>query len=107
MPGICMITGALIIFGNPISSLEAQDLMKEGMVHTMLRSESRLRRRKEAVATEARVAAEGYLAHFSPGVVANAGGVSLKDAVLVVAPTSERISVPTVRVSLDSVDSWF
>jgi hypothetical protein len=102
-----MITGVLIIFGTPISSAEAQGLMKEGMVRTMLRSESRLRRRKEAVAAEARIAAEDYLARFSSGVVANGGGLSLKDAVLVVAPTSERISVPTVRVSLDSIDSWF
>lgn len=59
------------------------------------------------MAAEARGLAEGYLARFGSGVVASAGGLSLKDAVLVVTPTSERISVPTVRVSLDAVDSWF
>jgi hypothetical protein len=107
MPGICLFTGILSIFGNPIASAEARELMKESMARTMLRSESRLRRRKPEVAAEARGLADGYLARFGSGVVANAGGLSLKDAVLVVTPTSERISVPTVRVSLDAVDSWF
>ena len=107
MPGICIFSGLLSIFGIPISSVEAQDLMKKSLAHTMLRSESRFRRRKETVAAEAQSGAEEYLSRFSSSVVANAGGFSLKDAVLVVTPTSERISVPTVRVSLDSVDSWF
>ena len=107
MPGICLFTGVLSIFGNPISSSEAQSLMRGSMVHTMLRSESRLRRRKDAVVAEAHDAADGYLARFGSGVAPNAGGMSLKDAVLVVTPTSERISVPTVRVSLDMVNSWF
>jgi hypothetical protein len=107
MPGICLFTGILSIFGNPISSSEALSLMRESMVHTMLRSESRLQRRKDAVVAEAHDAADGHLARFSSGVVPNAGGLSLKDAVLVVTPTSERISVPTVRVSLDAVNSWF
>jgi hypothetical protein len=107
MPGICLFTGVLSIFGIPTSSPEARNLMKESLVHTMLRSESRLRRRKDAVVAEAHQAADGYLARFGSGVVANAGGLSLKDAALVVTPTSERISVPTVRVSLDAIDSWF
>ena len=107
MPGICLFTGILSIFGSPITSTEARDLMKESLAHTMLRSESRLRRRKDAVAVEAGEAAESYLARFGSGVVGNAGGLSLKDAVLVVTPTSEQISVPTVRVSLDSVSAWF
>jgi hypothetical protein len=107
MPGICLFTGVLSIFGIPTSSSEARNLMKESLAHTMLRSESRLRRRKDAVVAEAHEAADGYLARFGSGVVANAGGLSLKDAALVVTSTSERISVPTVRVSLDAVDSWF
>jgi len=81
--------------------------MEESLAHTMLRSEGRLRRRKETVAAEARQAAEAYLATFGSGVVANPGGLSLKEAELIVTPTSERISIPTVRVSLDSVNSWF
>lgn len=107
MPGICMFTGVLSIFGIPISSSEARELMKQNMTDTLLRSQSRLRRRKDAVATEALQTAESYLARFGTGVVANDGGMSLKDAALVVTPTSERINVPTVRVSLDSVSTWF
>jgi hypothetical protein len=107
MPGICLFTGVLSIFGSPIASSEAQDLMKESLVRTMLRSESRRRRRKDAVGMEAREAAEGYLTRFAAGVAANSGGLSLRDAEMLVTPTSERISVPTVRVSLDAVDAWF
>ncbi|HET7508201.1 MAG TPA: hypothetical protein VFJ53_07560 [Solirubrobacterales bacterium] len=107
MPGICLFTGVLSIFGSPIASPEAQHLMKESLVHTMLRSESRRRRRKDAVAMEAHETAEGFLARFGSGVAAGSGGLSLKEAELVVTPTSERISVPTVRVSLDAVDAWF
>jgi hypothetical protein len=107
MPGICMFTGVLSIFGIPISSAEARDLMRQTMTDTLLQSQSRLRRRKDAVAAEALQTADGYLAPFGSGVAANGGGLSLRDAVLVVTPTSERITVPTVRVSLDSVSSWF
>jgi hypothetical protein len=107
MPGICLFTGVLSIFGSPIASTEAQNLMKESLVHTMLRSESRRRRRKDTVAAEAHELAAGYLARFGSGVAANSGGLSLREAELVVTPTSERISVPTVRVSLDAVDAWF
>jgi hypothetical protein len=107
MPGVCLFAGVLSIFGVPVSSIEARELMKESLAHTMLRSESRLRRRKDAVVAEAHQSAEGYLARFGSGVVANAGGLSLKDAALVVTPTAERITVPTVRISLDAVDSWF
>lgn len=74
MPGICLFTGILCIFGNPISSAVARDLMKESMIHTMLRSEPRRRRRQDAVAAEAREAAEEYLARFGSGVIANGGG---------------------------------
>ncbi|HVD87227.1 MAG TPA: hypothetical protein VNB59_07440 [Solirubrobacterales bacterium] len=107
MPGICLFTGVLSIFGSPITSAEAQNLMKESLAHTMLRSESRRRRRKDAVAAEAHELAEGYLARFGSAVIGDSGGLSLGDAELIVTPTSERISVSTVRVSLDAVNAWF
>lgn len=107
MPGICLFTGVLSIFGSPITFADAQNRMKESLVHTMLRSESRRRRRKDAVAAEAHELAEGYLARFGFAGVGESGGLSLGDAELVVTPTSERISVPAVRVSLDSVNAWF
>jgi hypothetical protein len=107
MPGLCLFTGVLSVFGSPITSIEAQRLMKESLVHTMLKSESRRRRRKDAVAAEAHELAEGYLTRFGSAVTGESGGLSLGDAELIVTPTSERISVPTVRVSLDAVDAWF
>jgi hypothetical protein len=107
MPGICLFTGVLSIFGIPITRADAQNRMKESLAHTMLRSESRRRRRKDAVAAEAHELAEEYLARFGFAAVGDSGGMSLGDAELVITPTSERISVPAVRVSLDAVNAWF
>jgi hypothetical protein len=108
LPGICLFTGSLSVFGVPASSLEAAELMRQSMFDAMYRAEKpRLRRRRDEVAEEARSTAEAYLSQFKEGLSSQSGAISLKAATMVVTPTGERITVPALRVALALVNSWF
>lgn len=108
MPGLCLFTGVLSVFGTPVSSAEATALMKQSMSDAMYQAEKRrFGRGRTETATEAGHAAEAYLGHFESGLAGNSGALSLKEAVMVVTSTNEKLTVPIVRVGLESISSWF
>lgn len=108
MPGLCLFAGVLSVFGTPVSSAEASDLMRQSMTDAMYESEKRrFGRGRSETLTEAGHMAAHYLGHFGPALASDSGALSLKEAVMVVTTTSEKISVPVVRVGLDSISSWF
>jgi hypothetical protein len=108
MPGICLFSGVLSVFGTPVSSTEAMILMKQSMSDAMFQAEKRrFGRGRDETLAGAEHAADGYLAQFSSGLVGASGALSLKDAEMVVTPTGEKLSVPVLRVALESISSWF
>jgi hypothetical protein len=51
--------------------------------------------------------ADIYLGQFGPGIVDGSGALSLREVEMVVTPTGEKLSIPVMRVGLDSISSWF
>ncbi len=108
MPGLCLFAGVLSVFGTPVSSAEATNVMRQSMADAMFESEKRrFGRGRSETLSEAEQRADHYLGHFGSGLAGSSGALSLKEAVVVVTPTGEKISVPVIRVGLDSISSWF
>lgn len=107
VPRIALFTGSLTVFGLPISSGKASELMKSSVAEAIYRDAKPKRREREEASRQSWLEADAQVAVLSPNLHPNSGALSLGEAILVSMPSGEQVMTPAVRVPLAAVNAWF
>jgi hypothetical protein len=113
LPRLCLFAGSLTIWGVPTTSRESGQMMEKSIAEAIYYAgqpsltRRHLQKAREELAGEAKDRARSYFSQFKGGVEDRSDTIVLKEAQLVLISTGETIKIPTVRVSLVSVDCWF